>query len=730
MTGDFYFNWAIMAVSLFNTVLLLWLGLTVLLNAERRTLGNILLAGGGLLLGAAFFISHSAIIGQGLRNINDGMNFWWLVGWVPVLFLPFAWYVVMLWYAGFWRKENRNLPTYRQQRTWFFLTIAVVIGLVGLFVFANPLPSYTRAVQLNLDNTFSIFGIPVLVLAYPFYTVMCISLSLDVLLSPASSERVMGELARRRAQPWLLATSLVLLTVSLLVALVMLWIVLNARQRTLYQQYNDMEAILGGFDLLIASLIAVAVLLLGQAVVSYEIFTGKTLPRRGLRGQWYSAIMIAAGYSLALSWSLTIQLRPIYSLLLSTILMAVFYALFSWRAYQERERYIGNLRPFVASQRLYEFLLTRSTSGDAPVATDMDMNPPFRALCAEVLGARVAYLAALGPLSPLVGPALSYPDNSLAKALPSLAELSAQFSSPQTICVALDPARYGGAVWAVPLWSERGLIGVLLLGEKSSGGLYTQEEIEIARASGERLIDTQATAEMAQRLMVLQRQRLMESQIIDRRTRRVLHDEVLPLLHTAMLNLSSLPVVASVPGKAETAPTTETVTLLSDAHRQISNLLRDMPATAAPKVAHLGLVNALRQVVNEEMGRAFDEVSWEIEPEAAQESQQIPLLAAEVLFYAAREAIRNSARYARPKSNGHNPLVLHLRIALNLRDKLELVIEDNGVGFGAATASAGGSGQGLALHSTMMAVVGGALITESVPDSYTRVILTLPTTPA
>jgi len=46
----------------------------------------------------------------------------------------------------------------------------------------------------------------------------------------------------------------------------------------------------------------------------------------------------------------------------------------------------------------------------------------------------------------------------------------------------------GGAVWAVPLWSERGLIGALLLGEKRDGGLYTQEEIEIARATGERCV--------------------------------------------------------------------------------------------------------------------------------------------------------------------------------------------------------------------------------------------------
>ena len=49
----------------------------------------------------------------------------------------------------------------------------------------------------------------------------------------------------------------------------------------------------------------------------------------------------------------------------------------------------------------------------------------------------------------------------------------------------------------MPLWSERGLIGMLLLGPKRDGGLYTQEEIEIARASGERLspADVQKIAE-------------------------------------------------------------------------------------------------------------------------------------------------------------------------------------------------------------------------------------------
>ena len=39
MTGVVLLDWAIIAVSLFNAILLLWLGLTVLLNADRRTWG-------------------------------------------------------------------------------------------------------------------------------------------------------------------------------------------------------------------------------------------------------------------------------------------------------------------------------------------------------------------------------------------------------------------------------------------------------------------------------------------------------------------------------------------------------------------------------------------------------------------------------------------------------------------------------------------------------------------
>ena len=153
--------------------------------------------------------------------------------------------------------------------------------------------------------------------------------------------------------------------------------------------------------------------------------------------------------------------------------------------------------------------------------------------------------------------------------------------------------------WAVPLWSERGLIGVLLLGERRDDGLYTQEEIAIARTTSERLIDLRAGAELARRLLAVQRQRLTESYVIDQQTRRVLHDDVLPELHTALLILN----------RGEAGDAAQAGDLLAQAHRRIAALLRAMPLR--PAVSPAGnVVDAIRQLVQEEMAGQFQQVSW------------------------------------------------------------------------------------------------------------------------
>lgn len=701
-----------MSVSIFNTILLTWLGLTVLFNSDRRAWG-IWLGGLGLLMGGAFFVSHSALLNLGLIRLGWNVVFWWAVGLVPAITLPFLWYLVVLWYAGFW--EERPSGLHRRQRGWFALMLLLAgagLGGLALGIFLLLTPPW-QFVQMRLFLRWSVLGVPMLVLGYSLYVMLCIGLSLDALARPGPARRVMGDMARQRARPWFTAVSLTLLIVGLLTIGVMGWIVQDARHRPFYDIIGANMTLIASLDLIIASLIGVSVTLLGQAVVSYEVFTGKTLPRRGLWRHWRRAVFLAAGYSLLVGGSMFLDLRPIYSLLLTALLIAFFYALFSWRSYQERERTIDSLRPFLTSQRLYEQLLTQAD------LSAVDITAPFHALCANVLDARMAYLTAVGPLAPLVGPPLVYPPTHQ-PALPPLANITNQLQNPQAP-IPLDPEKHGGVVWAVPLWSERGLIGLFLLGRKWGNGLYTQEEIDVARVSGERLIDTKASAEMARRLMDLQRERLASTQIIDQQTRRVLHDDILPEIQMAIITLGSQTAHNDVVGEA--------VHTLTHAHKQISNLLRDMPTTKAPEVARLGLVEALQQAVDQEFAQAFDEVAWQVTETAVSQAKTIPTLTAEVIFYAAREVVRNAAKYGRGEK-GAMERPLRLTIAITWDKGLRVQIEDNGVGLtdggGTAVATPQGSGHGLALHSTMMAVIGGELAVESIPGQLTRVVLSLP----
>ncbi len=736
----FLLDWAVRGLSFFNTIALLWLGLAVLLNAQERRWGT-LAAGGGLVLGGLFFAGHTTIVARELGTFDDEMQYWWRLGWMPFVSPPYIWYLVMAWYA--------NVLQTRLHRVGI-----VVLGLLGLLALGmilviTPLPAYGELLHQRDHAAAELGGVPIVVLLYPAYSALCITLALMALRRPSASRRFMGELARGRARPWLVAVSGVLLVVSLLVGGMATWIVHGVQSGELVLTASPTVILLKGFDLSISALLALAVVLTGRAIVSYEVFTGKALPRGGLYGQWRNSVILAASFGGLMAVSLSLPLAPIFRLMFATVLITVLFALHSWRVYADREASIERLRPFVTSERLYDRLLTDGAARMDREPDDGDAATRFTALCHDVLGARVAYLLALGPLAPLAGPPLAYPSDVARPSILAsvLGDLIARCDSPQTMCLAIDPASFAGAVWAVPLWSERGLVGVLLLGAKVDNGLYTQEEMEIARATGERLVDTQASAQMGRRLIALQRQRLAESQIVDTRARRALHDEILPRLHAALLMLSAAvprPRNGGAPagGTALTDPIAEAVEQIAEAHREISNLLRAMPMTTAPKIAQAGLIGALRQVVEGELAGSFASVSWEIDPEAERALRALPPLPAEVLFGAAREAVRNAARYGREGEPGR---ALSLAIAAAYQDgNIKLRIEDDGIGIGgvldgpspagdipnvadAAPASIpAGSGQGLGLHSTMMAVMGGTLSVASALGRGTRITLTLP----
>ena len=95
----------------------------------------------------------------------------------------------------------------------------------------------------------------------------------------------------------------------------------------------------------------------------------------------------------------------------------------------------------------------------------------------------------------------------------------------------------------------------------------------------------------------------------------------------------------------------------------------------------------------------------------------------DVVFHAAREVIRNSARHGRGDDTGRE---LRLRIGLAWRGGIEITISDDGVGLSSRAETGGGAGRGLALHSTMLAVIGGSLVTENRPGGGAISTILLP----
>ena len=161
---------------------------------------------------------------------------------------------------------------------------------------------------------------------------------------------------------------------------------------------------------------------------------------------------------------------------------------------------------------------------------------------------------------------------------------------------------------------------------------------------------------------------------------------------------------------------------LTQAHRRISTLVREMSNAAPTRLDSEGLAAALRSALDHDFRDNFDRIAWQAEPEAVERAKQLPLFASEVIFYAAQEAIRNAARHGRG-GNAQRPL--HLEVAVRQNAGLQIVIGDDGVGRNATHVNAE-SGSGLRFHSAMLAVIGGTLSVEDRSGGGTQVVIEAP----
>ncbi|MBI3761558.1 MAG: hypothetical protein HY260_06815 [Chloroflexi bacterium] len=689
-----------LALSLFNTLAALWLGLTVLLSGDRRH-WPVIAGGSGLLLSAMFFLSHTIILSLGVKTLGPGMEFWWRLTWLPAGAAPLAWYLV--------NRRSANLTGGAQGWDRFapYALAGLGAAILALMIAANPFVDYSGLVLGGFLTVRGPLDATPLVWLYVVYVVLCYGLSLLAMVR-RQAQRAEPRV-QLRARPWLIGINGLLLAASFIVGFTAIWTVRNALP--IAHQDTVTFGLLRLADFVVTALISATIILLGRAVLSYEVFTERPLPRRGFFRHWRSVVLLTIGTAFVVMLLLKTDVPPIYSLTLLACLAVGAYALFTWRSYQDQQKFVTGLRPFVASLPLSDRLL-----GGQPGALS-EANRLLEALCEDALGAAGATLTLTSesPRTPLV----------------------ITYRSPRSTVEAR------GAGYDLTLQTVRGPAGVLRLGPKIDGTVYTAEEIDLARAAAERLLDRLAGEQVVGILMELLRHRASELKTLGARHERVIHEDVLPRLADALENLQK----ANHAGSSDLVSLTRserdaTLAGLTEAHRTLSALVQTT-APVHPALDREGLTAALRATVESEFADQFERVTWRVDRALEAASPESPTgIPAEIVYHAVVEAVRNAARHGRGDDSAR-PLAL--TVTLRHERGLWAVVEDDGVGLlqsrllhrsvesgkrGLAGSDADEAavigGHGLLFHSTLLAVLGGHLSVLSRPQGGCRVEIWLP----
>jgi signal transduction histidine kinase len=449
---------------------------------------------------------------------------------------------------------------------------------------------------------------------------------------------------------------------------------------------------------------------------------------QGFFSRWRTVVFLSIAGSFLIAFLYNAPIRSIYSLLLTAMLAVAAYAMFNWRQHVERQDFMDRLRPFVASLHLYDHLLSAGESSSWAEARDL-----FTALCRDVLGTERACLLFNSPM-PVPRTSANLPRSEvegMASQTPGRLDYGGSLEHDAVLSTAtLNPTvwtRLDADHWAWPLSDSRGTIGRLILGPKIAGVEYTAQELEVAATCAERILDALAGEQITRVALSLLRRRIAEVQVMSARHKRVLHDDLLPQIHLALLRIEALRQKPADWG----ARLDETAGALTQMHRQLAALVREMSNAAPTRLESEGLVAALDSALTHDFHDSFDEIHWQANPAAIEHARRLPLFVGEVVFYAAQEAIRNSARHGR---GGDPDRKLRLEVDImcggvscDASPGLKIVVGDDGVGRQRETGvSAAGAGSGLLFHSAMLAVIGGALGVSDRAGGGTQVVIGLP----
>src|SRR5437660_8281054 len=335
-------------------------------------------------------------------------------------------------------------------------------------------------------------------------------------------------------------------------------------------------------DTIAAGAVALIILLVGYSIVRHGVLIERPLARRGFFGQWRGIVIVATTVAIFIVLLVDFTHSTLGSLLLITSLATGAYALFTWSSYTAHDRYIALLGPFVRSTSLRHWLNTDLQK------TEQDLESLFYHLCHNVLAVQCAYLHVLaGPIRRNFSyrwPSQAVPGISI-PALKNRRKQERDAAAWIMNGVSETPSRIQISVngvpmicWVLPIYDERGLVATLYLGPREDGGAFTDEDMNLAHACGQRILDTLGDHEAMQAVAGLLRRRIIDVKLLGAQQRRVLHDEILPQMHLALLRLETL---RSLPGTKEKSETDEpertqavdeTIALITDAHRPLASM--------------------------------------------------------------------------------------------------------------------------------------------------------------
>ena len=638
-----------------------------------------------------FFVGHLLILGKGIPFILSFSSKILYPSFLILSLLPFAWsYIVFRFY------EDKTIWNRFSLRTIFlFVEFLFFILSFSLVVYLIPREDNIRVsdiIFLIPDEVFYVFSI---------YIIFCTLSSIFYLSQVRGKDNNLEEIAKSSAYQTILRASLLLASLAILVGLVVGLGKNSIEDEIRHISSENFPPLLLTLDALACLTIFITILIVGQAVISYQVFTGRYLAMKSLKSYWKYILLFGILYSVVATigglFGYTSDSKQVLLSLLGLIFLVKIQTISRKR--EEENRKI--LKPFLFNENLYESITHSSEK------IDSHLENTFRLLCDNTLDTTRACLVPKGAYVSYIPKPLFYPEENK--------ELAAKiFSFTENLpndkmIFYLNRDMFEGYVLALSIRDTQGLVGVLFLGVKRDYTLYSEEEIEIAKIGSGKILDLLSVTEISRLLVNLQKKQLMDSKLLDHQTRRILHDDILPEIHTIMIEIDS------IKNESVRANLLES---LSGLHKKISNLLKILPIHPAD----LNGQNFLEEIRNLAKSELRDEtIFYSFESEAEEKLHLLEPVALEVIYYAVRELFRNILRYAKSPERK-----LEVKVSLSFSNSiLELVIEDNGKGISTTTEHRAGAGQGLVLHSTMMAVIGGALIKETHPEEFTRVRLIL-----